>query len=430
MKNPCGGKDSLKNAPRRPGKGAAAIEALLKSSGLTDKEIQDNPETIQQVLKFQTDQMGLNQQVDASSSNDIGLSASAPQLTQGSGPSSSGGLTQSMYTTPTELAPTRKPTAHSADVHIRATNAVTTPTPRSMSIPDVISSEDPRHLYANLHKIGAGASGVVYYAEEIKTGRKVAIKAMLLSEQPRQETVVNEILLMRACQHPAIVQYYDSYLVETELWVIMELIDGEDLTKVLTENQMGETEIARVVLDQLEALEHLHSKDIVHRDIKSDNVLISLSTGQAKLADFGFGAQLHVQQDKRMSLVGTAYWMAPEVIQSEPYDKKVDIWSLGVMAIEMFEKDPPYMELTQFQALFKIVKEGLPPFKYPDRMSPEFKDFIKSCTQRRPVDRPTASDLKNHPFVRKACPHSAMIPLVKHARTQQAKYYGSGSDSD
>ena len=412
----------MKNAPRRPGKGAAAIEALLKSSGLTEKEIAENHETVQQVLKFQTNQMGINSDLpsESASTPDLPTSAKPP-----AGPTS-----QSMYAPPVSTAPQRKPTAHSADVPIRATNLVTTPAPRTMTVQDVISAEDPRHLYANLHKIGAGASGVVYYAEEIKTARKVAIKAMLLSEQPRQETVVNEILLMRACQHPTIVQYYDSYLVETELWVIMELIDGEDLTKVLTENQMKEPEIARVVLDQLEALEHLHSKDIIHRDIKSDNVLISLATGQAKLADFGFGAQLHVQQDKRMSLVGTAYWMAPEVIQSEPYDKKVDIWSLGVMAIEMFEKDPPYMELTQFQALFKIVKEGLPPFKYPERMSPEFQAFIKLCTQRRPADRPTATDLKSHQFVQKACAHSELIPLVKHARVQQSKYYGSGSDSE
>lgn len=402
---------------------------LLKQSGMTPKELEENPETVAQVLKFQAGQMGL--ETDASNDNihrssDPGPSSSS---TTGHPPAS-----HSMYAASSSAsAPVvgHRPSQSHADTSRPASSAVvTTPTPRSQTIQDVVTAKDPRHLFTNLHKIGSGASGVVYYAEEIHGGRKVAIKAMLLSEQPRQETVVNEILLMRACQHPAIVQYYDSFLVETELWVIMELIDGEDLTKILTENQLNEFQIARVVADQLDALEHLHSKDIVHRDIKSDNVMVCLNTGLAKLTDFGFGAQLHVQQDKRMSLVGTAYWMAPEVIQSEPYDKKVDIWSLGVMAIEMFEKDPPYMELTQFQALFKIVKEGLPPFKNPGSMSAEFKDFIRQCTQRKACDRPSATELKAHPFVLKACQHKDLIPLVKKARAEQAKYYGSGSDDE
>jgi len=148
----------------------------------------------------------------------------------------------------------------------------------------IVSVGDPNRKYTKLDKIGQGASGTVYIAIEVATGREVAIKQINLSQQPKKELIINEILVMRDNQNANVVNYLDSFLVAEELWVVMEYLDGGSLTDVVTETCMDEGQIAAVCRECLQALEFLHEHYVIHRDIKSDNILLGMEGG-VKLTD-------------------------------------------------------------------------------------------------------------------------------------------------
>ena len=277
----------------------------------------------------------------------------------------------------------------------------------------VVSREDPNVLYAKVKKIGQGASGSVYVAKALATGQRVAIKAMDLSHQPRKELIINEILVMKESQHHNIVNYLDSFLVRgSDLWVVMEFMEGGALTDVIDNNTMEEEQISAICLETCKGLEHLHNHNIIHRDIKSDNILLN-NQGHVKITDFGFCAKLTDQKRKRATMVGTPYWMAPEVVKQKEYGAKVDIWSLGIMVIEMIENEPPYLDEEPLKALYMIATNGTPTLKKPEILSRELKSFLAVCLCADVKSRATADELLQHEFIGKACPASALPVLLR-----------------
>ncbi|KAL5036882.1 hypothetical protein BDEG_24813 [Batrachochytrium dendrobatidis JEL423] len=282
----------------------------------------------------------------------------------------------------------------------------------------ICNPADPTRLYRNLIKIGQGASGGVYTAKQVDTGLPMAIKQMNLEEQPKKDLIINEIIVMKAAQHKNIVNFIDSFLYKGDLWVVMEYMEGGSLTDSVTSNYMTEEQIATVCREVLEGLSHLHLGGVIHRDIKSDNILMGLD-GQVKLTDFGFCAQLNDDQAKRTTMVGTPYWMAPEVVTRKEYGPKVDVWSLGIMAIEMLEGEPPYLNENPLRALYLIATNGTPKLQDPNSVGPEFADFLDKSLQVEVDKRWSTDELLAHPFLKKAEHVSSLIPLIQAARNSK-----------
>lgn len=312
--------------------------------------------------------------------------------------------------------------SNSADIGDAEITPRLRPQPKAVTVDDVTerlravcNPADPTKLYRNLVKIGQGASGGVYTAYQVGTDNLVAIKQMNLEQQAKKDLIINEILVMKESSHKNIVNFIDSFLFKGDLWVVMEYMKGGPLTDCVTCNYMTEGQIAAICKETLEGLTHLHSKGVIHRDIKSDNLLLGMN-GEIKLTDFGFCAQLNDSQTKRTTMVGTPYWMAPEVVTRKEYGAKVDIWSLGIMAIEMIEGEPPYLNENPLRALYLIATNGTPQLQNPESLSPVFKDFLKVALEVDAEKRPTSAELLKHDFLKLAVPSHHLIPLIKAAR--------------
>jgi len=271
-------------------------------------------------------------------------------------------------------------------------------------IRDEISSDDPEQLFRVLDVIGQGSFGVVCTCLNTSNDKVYAVKFIEINEDDG-ENLQNEIDILKATHEcDFIVHYHGAYLKENYLMIVMEYCDGGsvlDLVNVLNTG-LKEKEIAAICSHCLRGLQYMHSHRIIHRDIKAGNVLLS-NDGRAKLADFGVSTKLLTSVQKHRTVVGSPYWMSPEVIVApngaSGYDYKADIWSLGISAIEMAESKPPHYDINPLRVIFVIPNRAPPVLKEPSKWSQEFCDFITMCLKKNPLDRPTAEQLLRHPFI-------------------------------
>ena len=287
-------------------------------------------------------------------------------------------------------------------------------------IRNVCTMGKPTDKYKADIELGAGAGGSVCLAQNKKDKTRVAMKKIDMSRQDKKAMILMEIKVMKDLNHKNLINYIESFYVGNELSVIMEYMPGGALTDVVTETIMKDGQISAVCTEVLQGLDYLHQHGILHRDIKSDNVLLGMD-GRVKLIDFGFCANVRGDEEKHKTMVGTPYWMAPEVISRKHYGKKVDIWSLGIMALEMKDGKPPYFDEEPLRAMFLIATHGRPEIPSWNKFSVEFKDFIDSCLKTNPEERKSAKELLNHKFLENQTDLKTLAPLIRASKKRLNK---------
>ncbi|XP_063307283.1 serine/threonine-protein kinase 3 [Pelobates fuscus] len=281
-------------------------------------------------------------------------------------------------------------------------------------------TKQPEEVFDVLEKLGEGSYGSVFKAIHKESGQVVAIKQVPV-ESDLQE-IIKEISIMQQCDSHYVVKYYGSYFKNTDLWIVMEYCGAGSVSDIirLRNKTLTEDEIATILKSTLKGLEYLHFMRKIHRDIKAGNILLN-TEGHAKLADFGVAGQLTDTMAKRNTVIGTPFWMAPEVIQEIGYNCVADIWSLGITSIEMAEGKPPYADIHPMRAIFMIPTNPPPTFRKPELWTDEFTDFVKKCLVKNPEQRATATQLLQHTFIKNAKPVSILRDLITEAMDIKAK---------
>ncbi|XP_078178532.1 mitogen-activated protein kinase kinase kinase 5-like isoform X2 [Carex rostrata] len=255
--------------------------------------------------------------------------------------------------------------------------------------------------------IGSGTYGNVYEGTNRLTGALCAMKEVVLVNDDSKslecsKQLKQEIEFLSQFKHENIVQYYGSEIIGDQFYIYLEYVHPGSINKYVQQHSgvMTESMIRNFTRHILNGLAYLHSMNIMHRDIKGANLLVD-AKGVVKLADFGMAKHLSGLAPN-LSLKGTPYWMAPEVVQATMnaevgYDTAVDIWSLGCTIIEMFTGKHPWEGLEGAAAMFKVMHTDP---QIPKELSPEGTDFLHLCFKRNPAERPTACALLEHPFIK------------------------------
>ena len=303
--------------------------------------------------------------------------------------------------------PEAKPMVPTSPPDVAAKPASTAAVPVSPLYDDMLTVDQMRNFIEG-PVLGRGTYGVVFMAM-LPNGRPVAVKSVRLHRRQRAEllaSVKREVDVLRTLRHQNIVRYYGCDANKNQILVFMEIASSGSLTQHVRKfGKITESLMKLYAKQILCGLTYLHARNVIHRDIKGENILID-SQGVAKLADFGCSKAIHdvamMSKGACGSVVGSPFWMAPEVIRSERYGTKADIWSVGCTVIEMLNGgEAPWSEKFDnvYSAMFFIGNSTGLPTNIPSTVSDNCRSFLARCFERDVTKRASASELLGHSWL-------------------------------
>ncbi|EMD37450.1 hypothetical protein CERSUDRAFT_50694 [Gelatoporia subvermispora B] len=259
-------------------------------------------------------------------------------------------------------------------------------------------------LYRRLETVGKGAYGSVHKGLHIPTGNVVALKIINLdTEDDDVGDIQREVALLSQLRDaPNVTQYFGCYLDGPRVWIVMEYAQGgsvRTLMKACKDGVVEEKYVSVITREVLTGLSYLHKSNIIHRDLKAANILIT-AVGKVMICDFGVSALLVTASSKRNTLVGTPHWMAPEVAHASAYDTKADIWSLGIMIYEMIKGSAPNSHVLDQAKLLQLIPRMKPPRLLEGEGSKELREFVSQCLRESPGDRLPADELSKTKWIK------------------------------
>ena len=260
--------------------------------------------------------------------------------------------------------------------------------------------------YKVLQQLGEGSFGKAFLCKKESDGSLCVIKQVLIEgmDQKEKDDVLNESNILAKLDHPNIIKFYDVFESKKPkhmINIVTEYADGGDLSEKIKErknknNNFTESEILDYFTQICLAIKHIHKKKIIHRDLKSGNIFL-MKNGFVKLGDFGIAKGFQKTMDKAKTMVGTPYYLSPEILENKPYDSKSDIWALGVLLYEMMTFKMPFNANSLPMLSVKIMRGNyIPP---PTIYTKDLRELVAKCLTVDAKMRPTIDEILKTPLI-------------------------------